>query len=96
MYMAKDDTTLNELAQMVARGFEQTASKADLEPLAKKAEVNDRFDRVEARLDHHDASLEYIGERLEDIEELLGDDFRGRMQRIESTVEKLRAKVGVD
>jgi hypothetical protein len=48
--MAKDDMTLEKLAQMVHRGFEQTARKADLELLATKAEMNERFDRVELHI----------------------------------------------
>jgi len=37
--MAKENITLEELAQMVARGFENAPTKADLEQLAKKADL---------------------------------------------------------
>jgi hypothetical protein len=37
--------TIDDLAGMIARGFEQTATKNDLTAL--RTEMNERFDRVE-------------------------------------------------
>ena len=84
----KKNVTLDELARMVAEGFEKTAGKAQLE------QVSTRLERVERTAEHQAASLEYITERVDAIESLLGDDYRGRIERLESIVEKLKAKIG--
>jgi len=58
--MSKENITLDELAQIVARGFEKTATKADLEWLATKEEMNQRFEQVNERfngLEFHISSL---------------------------------------
>ena len=103
MHMAKEEMTLDTLAQMVQRGFEKTATKAELEHVAKKADLGEFRTQVNTQLDHHDASLEFMSERLDGIddrldriEQLLGEDYRRRLERLETTVQKLKAKVGVE
>ncbi|MDP3764462.1 MAG: hypothetical protein Q8Q95_02470 [bacterium] len=43
--MPKKKTTIEDLARMVAKGFEETATKKDLGDL--RLEMNRRFDKVE-------------------------------------------------
>lgn len=59
--------TIDELALMVAKGFEETA---------KAREVNIRFDAVE--------------KRLERIENLLIEEHRRRIERLESEMKEVR------
>ena len=59
--MEKEEITLGELAQLVHRGFEETAKKAD---------VDLRFDEVEKRLEQiQQLILEEHTQRIRDLEE---------------------------
>ena len=76
--MAKEEnkTTLDDLAQMVARGFEQTASKADLKTLASTvdqlatkialADVARKVDEVGAKLSAYVSQWRDEFEKLEE------------------------------
>ena len=61
------NVTIDELARMVAKGFEETA---------KANEVNARFDAVEKRLDR--------------IENLLIEEHRRRLERLEIEMKEVR------
>lgn len=63
----EENVTIEELARMVAKGFEETA---------KAQEVNSRFDAVE--------------KRLERIENLLIQEHRRRIERLESEMKEVR------
>ena len=43
--MAKKNTTIDDLAVMVQKGFSETATKSELKSL--KFEMNQRFDKIE-------------------------------------------------
>jgi hypothetical protein len=98
----KESITLEQLARMVATGFKETAAKAHLERLATKAElaefraeVNDRFEHQAASLSYLTDHVDRIEERADRIEQLLGEDHRRRIERLETDMQKLKAKVGL-
>jgi len=59
--------TIDGLARMVKKGFDETA---------KRGEVNDRFDKVE--------------DRLEKIEKLILSEHKRRIEKLEIEVKELR------
>jgi len=63
--MMKKNITIDELAVMVQKGFNETAKKTDME--LKFKEIDRRFDKVETRL----GKIEYLLSG-EDIKELKG------------------------
>lgn len=70
--MTKKNVTIEDLAMMVQKGFLETA---------KRDEVNERFDRVE--------------DRLESIEKLMLVDHRQRIEKLESKVKELEELLAV-
>jgi len=67
-----DNVTIDQLARMVAKGFEETA---------KAKEVNSRFDAVEKRLDR--------------IENLLMEEHRRRIERLENEMKEVRGALAM-
>ena len=61
------EVTNEELAQMIAKGFEGTPTKQ---------EMNERFDKVEAR--------------LERLELLIDNEYKRRIEKLEDQVRELR------
>jgi tetrahydromethanopterin S-methyltransferase subunit G len=74
--------TLEDLARMVARGFEETAKKADME--ARFNNVDKRFDRVDERLDKVEERLDTVDGRL--------DHMDARMGRMEADLGEIRVR----
>ncbi|MFA5169670.1 MAG: hypothetical protein WC420_02975 [Candidatus Paceibacterota bacterium] len=72
--MKKKDITIDELAMMVQRGFNETA---------KKSEMDQRFDGVDRRLDK-------VEKRLDRIEKLIFADHKERIERLEMQVKELK------
>ncbi|MFA5310389.1 MAG: hypothetical protein WC386_01705 [Candidatus Paceibacterota bacterium] len=72
--MKKKDITIDELAMMVQRGFNETA---------KKSEMDQRFDGVDRRLDK-------VEKRLDRIEKLILADHKERIERLEMQVKELK------
>jgi predicted RNase H-like nuclease (RuvC/YqgF family) len=65
MHENNQDITHEELARMIARGFEETA---------KKAEVDTRFNAIEERLDRIERILlEDHRRRIEKLEDQIGE-----------------------
>ena len=75
----KPETTIDDLAMMVSRGFENTATKQDIHEVKK--EMNERFDGVNVRLDH--------------IEHHLVFGHTNRLEYLEDAVRMLKTKDGV-
>ncbi len=80
LLMSKKRMTLEDLAHMVARGFEEihgqikgTATKEDLARVEQKLET--RLDNVEVSLDR--------------VENLILTDYRNRLERLEDKVHLL-------
>ena len=70
--MTKKNITIDDLAGMIQKGFLETA---------KKDEVNERFDKVE--------------DRLETIEKLFIADHRQRIEKLEIEVRELKDLLAV-
>ena len=70
--MENKNITIDDLAGMVQKGFEETA---------KKDEVNERFDKIE--------------DRLESIEKLILTDHKRRIEKLEDEVKELRELLAV-
>lgn len=75
----KSEMTIDDLAIMVSRGFENTATKQDIHEI--KEEMNERFDNVNIRLDH--------------IEHHLIFGHTNRLESLEDSVRLLKTKAGV-
>ena len=71
----KKNISLDDLALMVAKGFEETAKKVDLESLEK--EINLQFGEVNERLDR--------------IEKILFWDYKNRIEKLENQVKELQS-----
>jgi hypothetical protein len=93
--MAKKPITLEDLARMIATGFREMATKADIAGLATKAELAEFRAEVNARFEHQTGSLSYLTDRVDRIEQFLGEDHRRRIKRLEADVQMLKAKAGL-
>jgi septal ring factor EnvC (AmiA/AmiB activator) len=89
------DITLEQLAQMIQRGFEHTSTKEDLKRLEGRLDdVDNRFEGVERRLD----SIEY---ELKEIKTVLGPLVRTvavmemDIHDLQSRVQRLEKKAGL-
>lgn len=71
--------TINELAVMIKKGFDETAKQADMDLRFDK--VDKRFDRVEARLDR--------------IEKFLLEDHRIRIEHLELQIKEFREAIAL-
>lgn len=77
--MGKKTTTLEDLARMVAAGFEKTATKQELAQL--RGEMRERFEGVENRLDALDL-------KVHDILKRLVENHEARIGRLEAKLLK--------
>lgn len=76
--MANDKSVTNEeLAQMVAKGFENTATKQDLNNVEER--LSSRIDGVEGCLDRIENFMNGYGNRIEKLE----DDMRQVKTKLE-------------
>ncbi len=82
----KSEITIDDLAVMVSRGFENTTTKQDLSGL--KEEMNERFDNVDIRLQKIDGRLDHIEHHL-----IFG--HTNRLEYLEDAVRLLKTKAGV-
>ena len=87
----KNNVTLNDLANMVARGFENTVTKDEFN--AEMGEVKSRLNNVEQRLGKLDYRVDEIYEILARFEE--GDilDLQKRIKILERTVKAMAASM---
>jgi len=70
----KKNVTIEDLARMVQKGFEETA---------KASEVNKEFREIDKRFDEIDG-------RLDKIEKLILADHKRRIERLEIEVKELK------
>lgn len=77
--MKRKDITIEDLARMVQKRFNETA---------KKKEVNRHFNEVDKRFDG-------VDKRLDRIEKLLIADHRQRIERLEMEVKNLKGLLAV-
>ena len=69
--------TIEQLAEMVNKGFKDTASKEDIKALEER--VSSRFDGIDSRLDRIEHLL--LAEQKREIE-----DLKKRMKRLEDAL----------
>lgn len=84
--MTKKKITIDDLAIMVQKGFNETASKTDM---------NVRFEVIDARFDAVDARFDKVDERLDRIENILIRAHDDRLDRLEDSVRILKTKAGI-
>ena len=77
--MKKKNITIDDLAIMVQKGFEETAKKVDLDNFSKS--VDKRFDIVDKRLDR--------------IEKLIIADHRERIEKLEEEMKELKSLLSI-
>jgi len=89
-----NDVTLNDLAKMVARGFENVPTKQ---------EVNNRFDIIDSKFSVVDNRLGKLEYKVDEIFEILqrfeeGDilDLQQRIKILERTVKAMSKKLVTD
>ncbi|MEK7575761.1 MAG: hypothetical protein AAB491_01585 [Patescibacteria group bacterium] len=66
--MAKE-TTINDLARMIAEGFKETAKKADIDK--RFEQVDEQFKQVDKRFERVDGQFEGVNGRLDNIDNRL-------------------------
>ena len=79
--------TNEELARMIARGFEETASKKDIVQL--REELKGDIQQLDSRMDHLDARMGRMEADLHEVKENIVykyefEDFEGRVKYLES------------
>lgn len=96
------ETTNDELARMIAKGFEQTASKLDVQRLDERIDkldgkvehLDEKVGHLELRIDHIDATLSVMSRDIADIKKhfVYRDEFEDLMAR----VKYLETRLGVE
>jgi len=77
--MKKKNITIDDLARMVKKGFDETAKKIDVDGQFKA--VDKRFDIIEDRLDK--------------IEKLILADHKRRIEKLETEVKELKELLAI-
>ncbi len=70
------DSKIDDLAAMVARGFAETATKADFR------ELQGRIDGLDTRVDSLDAKMDGLGNRMDSLDNRM-DGLDSRMHSVE-------------
>lgn len=96
--MKNKKITIDDLARMIQRGFEETAKKADVdkrfEQIDKRFEqVDKRFDNLEGQINNIDNKVNQIDRRLfsieEDISEIKIKQYGDLLKRVNFIERKL-------
>ena len=85
--MSKKKTTLETLAQMVARGFERVDDRFE--------QIGERFEKVDDKFKQVDEKFKKMNERLDEIDlhiSSLGSDWKERFDALEMRVRRLEQK----
>ncbi|MFH1366592.1 MAG: hypothetical protein ABIH38_01210 [Patescibacteria group bacterium] len=93
MKKSKKQITLNELARMVARGFDETATKRDIADMATKQDIKDMATKQDLQVIHEELSDH--GQRLSRIEAKLDRALYKEVARLEDLIRQLARKVKV-
>ena len=86
--------TIEKLAEMVAKGFEKTATKNDIKELRSElksdmANLEQKLDNTERRLT---AKIEAIDEKVDTLEEVDVRDIQRRVFILEKDVKQIKHK----
>jgi hypothetical protein len=85
--MKKKNISIDQLAQMVQRGFDETAKKDEMD--RRFEHVDKRFDAVDKRLDKLEQGHEEIKLRLDNVA------YRFELVELQRRVELLEKKTGI-
>ena len=85
--MSEEKTTIEDLAIMVNKGFENTATKDDLKEL--ETELKCDINRIDSRLDTVDGRLDSIDGRLGNVDSRL-DSIDRRLAVVETDISEIR------
>lgn len=92
--MAEKKVTLETLAEMVQRGFEETATKAELRSFREY--VDERFNKVDDDIHWIHGSLELIQREIADIKEKLNNVvYRHELEALRERIAQLERKTGL-
>jgi hypothetical protein len=88
--------TIDELAQMVAKGFEQTATKDDIAQIRAEMATKDDLKELEQRME---ANFRDVRRDLDDLKKdrvsrIEFDDLMARMKLVETKLEIVSGKSG--
>lgn len=79
--------TIENLAQMIKRGFDETAKKIEVDK--RFEQVDKRFEQVDKRFEQVDKRFEQVDKRLSHIDLELGH-LNARMSMVERDVAEIR------
>ncbi len=90
--------TIEQLAEMVKRGFDTTATKEDLKQFATKEDLQKFREETNARIDHVDARLGRIEADISELQKgvVYRHEFEDVLGRIKYIERKLGIESGVD
>lgn len=84
--MKKKNITIEDLARMVQKGFNETA---------KRKEVDRHFSEIDKHFDRVDRRFNGVDKRLDRIEKLLIVNHRERIERLEMEVKNLKELLAI-
>lgn len=88
------EVTSEELDQMIAKGFEQTALKVDTASKSDIKRIDDRIDQVDKRLDNLDARM---GRMEADLTEIRGNIvYKHEFEDLMARVKYIETKMGIE
>ena len=87
------EITIEDLAAMVKNGFDKTANKSDIERLEKN--MDERFEKVDSRLENLEHKVEQIDRRLFSIEEDVAEIKTKKHKELDKRVTFIEQKLGI-
>ena len=87
--MSKNKITIEKLATIIAKGFENTATKDDITRIEEKMATKDDLADLERKLS---AKIEAIDEKTDTLEEVDVRDLQKRVYVLEKDVKHLKHK----
>ena len=81
--------TLDRLAEIVAKGFEHTASKEELKTLVSKDEFHTRMEKIERRLASVELKVDEVKDLVINLDEGEILDLQRRVQTLERSAKNL-------
>ena len=89
------EVTNEELARMIAKGFEATASKVDFDDLKTDIKrIDDKMSHLDGRIDHLDARM---GRMEADLHEIKGNIvYKFEFEDLASRVKYIESKLGIE
>ena len=96
------EVTNEELARMIAKGFETTASKADLDGLKVDIKrIDGRIDTLDGHVSHIDGRMDHLDARIgrmeADLHEIKGNIvYKYEFEDLSARVKYIESKMGIE